>query len=909
VNRPIERVAEAAARHRTVVLIAAGLITALAAWGAAHLPVRTSRKALFPEDEPVQQRLDSFIEKFGAASDLMVVLEGAPRPTLEAFATALTERLRGLPTVLDASARLDTDFLFSHLYLMIPPETLQPLKRLMDRALAAPPPAWSETVTLGSALESIERWLEEPPPLSESDVGLNVVEQGLQTVDVLLQEWLRFVETAPPPQDLAWERLAQQPEAERFLKGQGYFATHDGRTLIVFVSRRDPSSEFPVLQPFIEQVRAQVEALRAEYQARGGPVPMVGFTGLPAVEYEEFTAVQADIVLVVTSAAILIILLVFAWMRSLRRALVIFIPMGIGTVWNMGLTVFTVGHLTLLTAAFTAILFGLGVDYGIFLTSRIQEEREHTGSPEDLVTAIARGTAASFRAITISGSTTVLIFLSLVVAPFRGFAELGIVAGTGVLMVVLATILVGPALFAALPPPRSHALRGSTRLESVRPRLALTRTGAAVVVAVSLLAAALGIGIGAQIPFNYDALDLLPSGSEAARLQRKLVAESDFQPEVLLVAARDMPEARRLARELKNLSVVSSVQSVVDLFPPDAQERAEVARKIAFVTLRSRVEAAVARQEVAKVGLEEAARLITVLRRVTTFVEDVQDQAFSAGHARIVERLEQVRGRLAALIAASQKDADMFRRGCEAFFERILQATRKAVRVISDWAVAGPLTPSDLPESLRSKFFAADGSIALYVYPRFSVYDLGQLDHLMESVEGVAPQVTGFPATHRVFSRMAVQSFWTGSLLALVVALITILVSVRSWLAFITASIPLVVGCGWMLGLMAAFGMTFNYANIVGVPIVMALAVDYGVWFAMRRRERSDVSVWSTATVASRAILLAAGTTVAGLGAIMMGRYRGVASMGACVTLGLVCCLLAARVVAPAVSEWLEGRK
>jgi len=77
----------------------------------------------------------------------------------------------------------------------------------------------------------------------------------------------------------------------------------------------------------------------------------------------------------------------------------------------------------------------------------------------------------------------------------------------------------------------------------------------------------------------------------------------------------------------------------------------------------------------------------------------------------------------------------------------------------------------------------------------------------------------------------------------------------------------------------------------------------------MRRRERSDVSVWSTATVASRAILLAAGTTVAGLGAIMMGRYRGVASMGACVTLGLVCCLLAARVVAPAVSEWLEGRK
>ncbi len=906
----VERLAMAVARHPRRVLAVALAVTVVAGWATSRLPIHTSRNALFPKNEPVLVRLDAFLRKFGAASDLLVVVDGAPREVLEDFATSLATRLRSRPEVRDASERLDTDFFFARSYLMVPAPALDRLSGILDRVLARPVPAVTQPVTTDAAIEAVEAWLRDPPALSDADVGLDAAREGLAVLDAVLDEWLRFLREDPAPADLAWDRLSRHPEARRFLAGRGYFSTHDGRALVVFVSRKDPSSEHKVLAPFLRAVREEAEALRAEFQARGAPAPDVGLTGLPAIEHEEYVAIQADIVLVVSTAAVFIIVLVLVWMRSLRRALVIFLPMALGTVWNMGLTLVTVGHLTLLTASFTAILFGLGVDYGIFLTSRILEELPPGGRKDDaLAQAIGRGTAASARGIVTAGGTTVLIFLSLVAVPFQGFRELGVVAATGVALVLLATFLITPALFALMPPgpPRSAPRAGTTPTERA-PRMVLSRAGSIAVVAGAALAAGAGLVLGVGIPFDYDVLDLLPAGSEAARLQRRLVAESDFQPEVLFVAAPDLAEARRLTTALKNLPVLSSVQSVVDLFPPDAEDKAAVARKVGDLVTRSRVDVALARQERPVLTRDGLSRLAATVERAREFLEDLQDQAFSAGHEQVVEALERVRGRLVALAEALRADSDAPRARTEAFFDRLLAAARKAAPVLAGWRDARPLTPGDLPPSLRSRFFAEDGSVALYAYPRFSVYQPALLEPLMDQVQAVAPEATGFPATHRVLSRMAVESFWLGSALALVAALLVIALAVRSLKGFATASLPLVVGAGWMLGGMAALDLPFNYANIVGVPMVMALAVDYGVWFTHRRRELAHRTAWEAASVASQAILLAAGTTLAGLGAIMLGRYRGVASMGACVTLGLACCLVAARVVSPALAHLLETR-
>ena len=231
---------------------------------------------------------------------------------------------------------------------------------------------------------------------------------------------------------------------------KSYFSSNDNKMLFVFVHARNSSEEFSSLQPFIHRVNLVSRGLIDKYKVQGRKPPTLAYTGLPAIIYEEYTAIQRDIKLVIITAAIFVLLLILFSMRSIKWALVIFIPMGLGVIWSSGLTFLVIGHLTIVTSGFTAILFGLGVDYGIFASSRIMEERRKGAA---LVDAISTGMAASYKAILTAGGASVLIFGALSTVEFPGFSELGIVAGLGVLLVLVATIFVQPALYALLPPP------------------------------------------------------------------------------------------------------------------------------------------------------------------------------------------------------------------------------------------------------------------------------------------------------------------------------------------------------------------------------------------------------------------------------------------------------------------------
>jgi len=109
--------------------------------------------------------------------------------------------------------------------------------------------------------------------------------------------------------------------------------------------------------------------------------------------------------------------------------------------------------------------------------------------------------------------------------------------------------------------------------------------------------------------------------------------------------------------------------------------------------------------------------------------------------------------------------------------------------------------------------------------------------------------------------------------------------------------------------LMALGGIRYNFANIVALPLVIALAVDYGVWFSYRWDELKGYSPLQVSLAAGKVIGLAAGTELAGLGAITLASYRGVSSLGMSITLGLLCCLTATLVVAPAIGQLIDSKR
>ncbi len=902
ITHRIAKLAECFARNPWKILGLALLLSVLAGWATAQLPVYTSRQALLPQNTAVAQRFNNFLKNFGAASDLMVVLEGAPRNELESFANDLAAKLRTEPEVGQAASRLDITFFLDHSYLLMPVEALDRLVSVANQ----PIPGGGLEENLRKALS----WSKDHPSLGGTDTDLQTAEASLDLAAFFLEEWQRWLAAETAPAGLDWNRLLAKNRAGGM--ADGYFASRDGRMLFLFVHPKNPSGDFETLGPFVDKVKQVSADLAGQAKASGRTPPTVGLTGLPAIEYEEFVNIRKDITLVIFTAAGLIAALILLVVRSVRWAALIFIPMGLGVLWSLGLVLVTVGHLTIITAAFIAILFGLGADYGIFTSSRIAEERR-AGKP--LVEAIGAGIGSSFNSVLTAGGASLLIFGALATVDFTGFAELGLVAAKGVLLILISTWMVQPALYALLPPKLRDIPSPSSSSSLLSPGEVQGKRGrfpkpvAAALVMLALGGAVFGGMKGLAIPFDYDLLAMLPKDSQAAYYQRRMAAESDYQAEVIIFTAKDMAEARRITSEAGKLKTIAQAQSLTSLFPEDAGERIRKAVSIGEAFARTDYARQVAELDRAGLSPKSFELLQAVLESGMTIIDDAQEQAFSAGHSKLVESLEKVREQLSVISAKLVADGEQGRLRSESFLRALLSDADAGIKIIDAWRDARPLTPEELPLALRDRFFAADGSIAVYAFPAKTVYNPDNLDALIKDVYSVSPEATGFPTTHQVFSKAVVESFTRGTQLALALCLLWIMAATRSVRGFALAALPLLIGGGWMLGLMALGGIRFNYANMVALPMVIALAVDYGVWFNYRWNELKGYSPLQVSLTAGKVIGLAAGTELAGLGAITLASYRGVASLGVSITIGLLCCLIATLVVAPAIGQLLDSKR
>jgi RND superfamily putative drug exporter len=83
-----------------------------------------------------------------------------------------------------------------------------------------------------------------------------------------------------------------------------------------------------------------------------------------------------------------------------------------------------------------AIIFGLSMDYEVFLLSRIREEYDKTG---DNAVAVADGLAATARVITAAAAIMVCVFASFVLGEDRAIKLFGL--GLAVAVLVDATVV------------------------------------------------------------------------------------------------------------------------------------------------------------------------------------------------------------------------------------------------------------------------------------------------------------------------------------------------------------------------------------------------------------------------------------------------------------------------------------
>jgi len=129
-------------------------------------------------------------------------------------------------------------------------------------------------------------------------------------------------------------------------------------------------------------------------------------------------------------------LLVLLWLRSARQAALVLVPLALSGVWTLGALGWLGVPINLANSVFAAFLFGIAVDYAIFMTqARLAAAR---GEPEDL--------AETDASVLLCAATTCVGFGVLVLADHPVLHSIGITALTGIVAAYCATRLFVPAL-------------------------------------------------------------------------------------------------------------------------------------------------------------------------------------------------------------------------------------------------------------------------------------------------------------------------------------------------------------------------------------------------------------------------------------------------------------------------------
>lgn len=352
----------------------------------------------------------------------------------------------------------------------------------------------------------------------------------------------------------AFGKLPLPAETLEVLAVDPYFAADDGGMLFLFVQPDDPTSAAATLAPFVAAVRRVLD--EDDLAARG---VSAGLTGMPAYALDDRDVIQHDVSSLSLVSAVLIALLFLMAFRSFRRPLLAMATLLVAVGVTLGAVALYPGHLTLLSAFFASILLGLGVDYGIHVVDRTEELLD---KGLDLRTAVPRAVAATAPGLATGAGTTAAVFFAMRASGFRGFEELGVVAGSGVLLCLLAMTTVLPAAL-VLGAPRDATSATTARpvtrrlgrvLEGLRSRPA----------AVALTAVAIA-GLFAGAPsFDGNYLDLQPQDSEAARIEREMVRRSDFSPQFAAFVADSRERLAELRWELADDTTVGAVRSIAD---------------------------------------------------------------------------------------------------------------------------------------------------------------------------------------------------------------------------------------------------------------------------------------------------------------------------------------------------------
>jgi hopanoid biosynthesis associated RND transporter like protein HpnN len=848
--RLLVQIVDFSRRRAWLVVFAGVLLAVLAGWVASvKLGVSTNTDLLFAPSLPWRQQAVEMNRDFPQFRDLLVAVVDARIPEeADATASELAARLSADKSHFLTVRRPDASpFLQKEGLLFL---QLKQLSALMDQTIDAQP-------FLGQLVAD--------PSARGLFSALSLLGMGVTQGDADLSPYLAPIRGFHQamvdaldghPKPLSWETLLGGGLSE--LAGPYHF---------VLVQ---PHQDFGALEPGGAATQVMRDVIASLPYVQSGDA-RVRITGQVALADEEFASVAQGAVEGLLGSLVLITLWLFLAVHSWRLIVPILMTLVLGLMMTVLFAALAVGTLNLVSVGFGVLFVGIAVDFAIQFSVRYREFRFETGDPATAMTETARRVGVQ---ILIAALATAAGFLAFVPTAFSGVAELGLIAGAGMIMAFICTLVFLPAAITVFHPRGEAGEVGFAFAARIDP--VVVRRRVPILLGFGVLAVA-AVAVSPRLAFDSDPLDTKNPNTEAMRTLRDLINNPLTNPYTIDVLAPGAAAAATLSDKLEAVPSVAQVISINSFVPNDQQQKLAV---------------------IADANTILAPTLAPHGSSAPVTAEDIR-LAAKAALAQIDPALAKLpKDHPLGLVAADL-------RRMETASDEVLMATNSALTRFLPTQLAHlrlalgaePVTLDSIPADFARDWLLPDGRARVQVNPKPEAQTPAGLKTFVREVSAVAPDAGGSAVTISATADTIVGAFRQAAVYAVIAIAVILLGLLRRVLDAALVMAPLLMSALLTLLIAVVLPLPLNFANIIALPLLLGVGVSFNIYFVMNWRAGQHHPLGSAT---ARAILFSALTTGTAFGSLALSAHPGTASMGKLLLISLGCTLLASLIFIPA---------
>jgi uncharacterized protein len=343
------------------------------------------------------------------------------------------------------------------------------------------------------------------------------------------------------------------------------------------------------------------------------------------------------------------------------------------------------------------------------------------------------------------------------------------------------------------------------------------------------------------------------------------------------------------------LPSVEKVDSILSVLPEEQERKLALIRELRPLLAEMTIQP----PETEAVDLDA---LRTTLQRLNAKMEDGDKAPQTPAEEALRQDLREAQRLIAQFLHRTQQMPPAESRQALSTFQQALRDDlADKLAILQRNLEAQPVTIQDLPPELQSRYVGKTGKFRLFVFPAENVWEPQPLARFVRDLQTVDADALGAPVTNFEYMETIKEGYSKASLYAMSGIVFLTFLMFRGALSTILALVPLVVGSVWTLGMMVLFGVQFNMANLLFLPLIIGIGIDNGVHIvhSFRATGKYEGESVPLARSTAKAITLAALTTIVGFGSLMISGHRGIYSLGLLVALGVGSVLVASLTTLP----------